>query len=52
MGSPQIAVWTNPSGTGDGITPGSAELVVVGRMHDKEVWKSGMEWLGGSLDGE
>ena len=52
MGSPKVAIWTNPSGTGDGIAPGSAELVVVGGMHDKEVGKSEIEWLGGSLDGE
>ena len=42
----------NPSGTGDGIAPGSAELVVVGGMHDKKVGESGIEWLRGSLDGE
>ena len=42
----------NPSGTGDGVAPGHAELVVVGGMHDKEVGKSEIEWLGGSLDGE
>ena len=52
LGGPQVAVWTNPSGTGDGIAPGSAELVVVGGMHDKKVWKSGIEWLRGGLDGE
>ena len=52
MGSPQIAVRTNPSGTGDGIAPGSVELVVVGGTHDEEVGKSGIECLGGSLDGE
>ena len=38
----------NPSGTRDGITPGSAELVVVGRVHDKEVGKSGLSV--GSVD--
>ena len=42
MGRPQIAVWTNPSGIGDSIAPGSAELVVVGGMHDKGVGKSGL----------
>ena len=30
----------NPSGTGDGVAPGSAELVVVGGMHVKGVGKS------------
>ena len=38
--------------TGDGVAPGSAELVVVGGMHDRKVGKSGIEWLEGSLDGE
>ena len=42
----------NPSGTGDGIAPGSVELVVVGGVHDKEDRKSGIELLRGSLDGE
>ena len=40
LGSPQIAVWTNPSGTGDGIAPGSTELVVVGRVQVKGDGKS------------
>ena len=42
----------NPSGTGDGIAPGSAELVVVGGMHVKEVGKSGIECWKCGLDGE
>ena len=37
MGSPEVAVWMNPSGTGDSVAPGGAELVVVGGMHDKKV---------------
>ena len=52
MGGPQVVVWTNPSGTGDGIAPGSTELVVVGGMHDRKVGKSGIELLRDSLDGE
>ena len=27
----------NPSGTGDSVAPGGAELVVVGGMHDKRL---------------
>ena len=42
----------NPSGTGDGIAPGSTELVVVGGMHVERDVESGIEWLRGSLDGE
>ena len=42
MGRPQVTVWTNPSWTGDGIAPGSTELVVVGRVHVKGVGKSGL----------
>ena len=52
LGGPQVAVWTNPSGTGDGIAPGSTELVVVGGMHIEREVDSGIEWLKGSLDGE
>ena len=48
LNSPQIAVWTNPSGTGDGIAPGSTELVVVGGMHSKGVGESGLSV--GSVD--
>ena len=44
LGSPQVAVRMNPSGTSDGIAPGSTELVVAGGMHVKEVGKSGIEW--------
>ena len=33
LGSPKVAIWMNPSRTGDGIAPRSAELVVVGGMH-------------------
>ena len=29
--------------TGDGISPGSAKLVVVGRMHDERDEESGIE---------
>ena len=52
MGSPDVAVWTNPSGTGDCVAPGGAELIGVGGMHDKKVVESGIEGLKGSLDGE
>ena len=52
MGSPEVAVWTNPSGTGDSVASRGAELVVVGGMHDRKVGKGGIEWLRGSLDGE
>ena len=52
LGGPKVAVWTNPSGTGDGIAPGSTELVVVGGMHIEREVDSGIEWLRGSLDGE
>ena len=38
LGRPKVAVWMNPSGTGDGIAPGSTELVVVGGMHIEEKW--------------
>ena len=30
--------------TGDGVSPGCAELVVVGGMHDKRDGESGIEW--------
>ena len=43
MGCPQIAVRTDSNRTGDGVAPGSAELVVVGEMHVKKVEKSGIE---------
>ena len=52
LGGSQVTVWTNPSGTGDGIAPGSMELVVVGGMHIEKEVDSGIEWLRGSLDGE
>ena len=42
----------NPSGTRDGVAPGSAELVVVGGMHVEEVGKSGIECLRCGLGGE
>ena len=48
MGRPQVTVWTNPSGTGDGIAPGSTKLVVVGGVHVKGVGKSGLSV--GSVD--
>ena len=38
--------------TGDGIAPGSAELVVVSGMHVKEVGKSGIECWKCGLGGE
>ena len=44
MGSPKVAVWTNPSRTRDGVAPGSAELVVIGRVHDEREDESGIEW--------
>ena len=44
MGSPKVAVWTNSSRTGDGVSLGSAKLVVVGRMHDEKDEESGIEW--------
>ena len=44
MGSPKVAVWTNSSRTGDGVAPGSAELVVVGGMHVEKDGESGIEW--------
>ena len=44
MGSPKVAVWTNSSRTGDSVAPGSAELVVIGRMHDERDEESGIEW--------
>ena len=37
-----IVEWMNDSGAGDGETPGSTELVVVGGMHVKGVGKSGL----------
>ena len=52
MGGSNVAVWTNSSRTGDSVAPGSAELVVVGGMHDRKVGKSEIEWLRGSWDGE
>ena len=52
LGSPQIAVWMNSNRTGDGVAPGSAELIVVGGMHIERDVESGIEWLRGSLDGE
>ena len=33
LGGPKVAVWTNSNRAGDGISPGSAKLVVVGGMH-------------------
>ena len=44
MGGPKVVVWTNSSRTGDGVAPGSVELVVVGRMHVEKDGKSGIEW--------
>ena len=42
----------NSNRRGDGVAPGSAELVVVGGMHVKEVGKSGIECWRCGLDGE
>ena len=42
--SPQVAVRTNPSGTRDGVAPGSTELVVVGGMHVERDVESGIKW--------
>ena len=42
----------NSNRTGDGVAPGSAELVVVGGMHIEKEVDSRIEWLRGSLDGE
>ena len=44
-------IWSS-NGTGDGIAPGSTELVVVGGMHVERDVESGIEWLRGSLDGK
>ena len=44
LGGPKVAVWTNFSRTGDSISPGSAELVVVGGMHVERDEESGIEW--------
>ena len=44
MESPKVVVWTNSSRTGDSVAPGSAKLVVVGRVHDEKDEESGMEW--------
>ena len=43
LGGPKVAVWMNSSRTGDGVSPGSAELVVVGGMHAEEDGESGIE---------
>ena len=44
MGGPNVAVWVISNRTGDGISPGSAELVVVGGMHVERDEESGIEW--------
>ena len=44
MGSPKVAVRADSSRTGDGVAPGSAELVVIGGMHVQREDESGMEW--------
>ena len=44
MGGPKVAVWMNSSRTGDGVSPGSAELVVVGGMHAEGDVESELEW--------
>ena len=33
----------NSDRTGDGVAPGSVELVVIGRVHDKKEEESGIE---------
>ena len=43
LGGPKVAVWTNSSRAGDGVSPGSAELVVVGGMHVEKDGESGIE---------
>ena len=44
MGGPKVAVWTISNRTGDGVSPGSVELVIVGRMHVERDDESGIEW--------
>ena len=44
MGGPKVAVWTISNRTGDGVSPGCAELVVVGGMHVERDGESGIEW--------
>ena len=39
-----VAVWTISNRAGDGISPGSAELVVVGGMHVEDDVESELEW--------
>ena len=43
LGGPKVVVWMNSSRTGDGVAPGSAELVVVSGMHVEKDGDSGME---------
>ena len=43
MGGPKVVVWTNSNRTGDGVSLGSAELVVVGGMHVEKDGESGIE---------
>ena len=44
MGGPNVAVWTKFNRTGDAISPGSAELVVVGGMHVERDEESRIKW--------
>ena len=44
MGGPKVAVWMDSSRTGDGVSPGSAELVVIGGVHVEKEDESGIEW--------
>ena len=44
LGGPKVVVRTNSSRTGDGVAPGSVELVVVGRMHVEKDVESGIQW--------
>ena len=44
MGGPNVAVWTVSNRTENGISPGSAELVVVGGMHVERDEESRIEW--------
>ena len=43
LGGPKVAVWMNSSRAGDGVSPGSAELVVIGGMHVEKDGESGIE---------
>ena len=42
----------NSNRTGDGVAPGSAELVVIGRMHVEKEEESGIEYWRCGLGGE